>query len=213
YTDKDLSAQNLMSNNRGLPRLPYPRRRQWPRAIVAPSSRQRRRSRANAFACRTINKSIVSRPGVGKLRCVVYSRILELHPQSFPSSSNFSIALCMQLPRLQSGACIMLRKPPHQEQRLGRNTLGWRAGESLQPTNRDGGILLHSQLLLPAAQRTKHLISRFPVDDRHRFQRVAQLLHVAADLVIRLHRGIRRQEIRALAYLPIASSDQFRRHG
>ena len=159
----------------------------------------RRRSRSNAFACRMINNSIASRPGVSKRRCIVCSRIFELHPQALPSCSNFSIRLCIPLPPRLSDACIMLRKPPHQKQRRGRNTLGWSATDSLQATARYGGILLHSKLLLPAAQRTKQLISRFPVDDRHRFQSVAQLLHLAADLMIRLHRGIRLQEVCALA--------------
>src|SRR5712671_2330303 len=154
---------------------------------LAASSRHRWRSRSNAIACRTINNSIVSSPGVGKLQCVVCSRMLELHPQSLPSSPDFSIVLCTQLARPYSCACVLLREPSHQEQRLGRNAVGRRAGERLQTATRYGGILLYAQLFLPAAQRTKHRIGRLPVDDCHRLQHVAKLLHAAADLVIRLH--------------------------
>src|SRR5580658_7908653 len=104
---------------------------------------------------------------IGRFWGVVQCGLFELAPQLFPSASNFSITLRMELSGSYRRACIMLRKPPHQEQRLGRKALRRRAGESLQSTARDGRILLYTELLLPATQCAKHLIGRFPVDDDH----------------------------------------------
>ncbi len=145
-------------SGRGLARPPLS-----PQATAA--SRHRRANGGIALKCNRMSddqQSIASRPGVGNFGASATAESCEFHPQSLPSSAHFSVTLGVDLARPQRVACIMLRKPPHQEQRLGRNSLGRRAGESLQAAARDGGILLHSELLLPAAQRRSISSAGFP---------------------------------------------------
>src|SRR5271156_3479981 len=101
----------------------------------------------------------------GVVQCGRFEPPLKFPPELFPSASNFSITLRMELSGSHRRACIMLRQPPHQKQGLGWKAFRRRAGESLQSSARDGRILLYTQLLLPATQSAKHLIGRFPVDD------------------------------------------------